>query len=65
MCILVQVIQDSPADLAGIRVNDVIIQCGGKPIQSFLEVLYFYYVNFSVYLVQVHGSVIKIIMRIF
>lgn len=48
LCILVQVIPGSNADLACIRANDIIIQCGEKCIQSFLEVFYFYYVTFSV-----------------
>lgn len=38
--VFVQVIPNSSADLAGIHINDVIIQCGEKPIQSFLEVYY-------------------------
>ncbi|KAK1380072.1 Protease Do-like 14-like protein [Heracleum sosnowskyi] len=32
-----KVIPDSSADLAGLRVDDVIIECDDKPVQSFLE----------------------------
>ncbi|KAL1823496.1 hypothetical protein ACET3Z_010274 [Daucus carota] len=35
--IIARVIPESPADLAGIHVNDVIVKCGGKPTHSFLE----------------------------
>lgn len=34
-----QVTPGSPADSAGLRFNDVIFQCGGKAVQSFLEFL--------------------------
>lgn len=32
-----KVVPGSSADLAGIRANDVIVQCGGKTVQGFLE----------------------------
>lgn len=38
---LVQIIPDSSADLAGLLVNDVIIKCDEKPVESFLEVCTF------------------------
>lgn len=38
LCINVQIIPDSSADLAGLLVNDVIIKCDEKPVESFLEV---------------------------
>ncbi|XP_045805579.1 putative protease Do-like 14 [Trifolium pratense] len=34
-----KVIQGSSADLAGLHFNDVIVQCGGKTVRSFLEFL--------------------------
>ncbi|PNX85882.1 serine protease htrA-like protein, partial [Trifolium pratense] len=33
------VIQGSSADSAGLRLKDVIVQCGGKTVRSFLEFL--------------------------
>lgn len=41
LCFLLQVVPDSPAYLAGLRVHDVIVKCDGKPVQSFLEVCTF------------------------
>lgn len=35
---LVQVIPESCADISGLRFNDVIIQCAGETIGSFLKV---------------------------
>ncbi|VFQ67364.1 unnamed protein product [Cuscuta campestris] len=35
--IVIEVSEDSPAHLAGLQCNDVIVQCDGSPVRSILE----------------------------
>ncbi|KAL7207106.1 hypothetical protein ACSBR2_019743 [Camellia fascicularis] len=42
-CIISKVMKGSPAEQAGILHSDVIVQCGKKVVESFLEVYHFYH----------------------